>query len=153
MTSSRQWQHQTDSTPARYELQVGARGVHLGQQDSSITEARNLLGADSIIGVTCHDSVEQALRAQDEGADYVAFGRFFPSRTKPDAPPADIAVLTTARQQLDIPTVAIGGVNADNGALLRDAGADMLAVIDGLFGRDDVGAAATELVRLFSTNE
>ncbi|AJD46946.1 thiamine-phosphate diphosphorylase [Alcanivorax sp. S71-1-4] len=127
----------------------GADGVHIGQGDGGIARARALLGADAIVGVTCHASLDMARQAQADGADYVAFGRFFPSRTKPQAPPADLAVLRAARAALTLPRVAIGGVNADNAPALIDAGADILAVIHALFGTTDIRAAARQLAELF----
>lgn len=113
---------------------IGANGVHLGQGDGDCANARKLLGAEAIIGVTCHDSLEKAVKATEAGADYIAFGRFFPSQTKPDASPAALEFLSLAREKIDIPIVAIGGINPENGASLIAAGADMLAVINGLFG-------------------
>jgi len=117
--------------------EIGAQGVHLGQRDGDCRYARARLGPDAIIGITCHDSLTLAQTAAADGADYVAFGRFFSSVTKPDATPAALDTLSRARKQLDIPLVAIGGINADNGASLIEAGADMLAVIHGLFGELD----------------
>ena len=125
-----------------------ADGVHIGQSDGAITRARALLGASAVIGVTCHASLELAREAQADGADYVAFGRFFPSHTKPHAPPADLSVLRAARA-LALPRVAIGGVNADNAPALIDAGADILAVIHALFGASDIRATARQLAELF----
>lgn len=126
----------------------GADGVHIGQSDGGIARARALLGPDAVIGVTCHASLDLARQAQADGADYVAFGRFFPSQTKPHAPHADISVLHAARA-LALPRVAIGGVNADNAPALIDAGADILAVIHALFGAADIRAAARQLAELF----
>lgn len=126
----------------------GADGVHIGQSDGGIARARALLGAGAVIGVTCHASLDLARQAQADGADYVAFGRFFPSQTKPHAPQADISVLHAARA-LALPRVAIGGVNADNAPALIDAGADILAVIHALFGAADIRAAARQLAELF----
>ena len=91
------------------------------------------LGKDAIIGVSCYNFVEQALDAQGQGATYVAFGRFFPSSSKPLAAPAKIETLQQAKQRLNIPIVAIGGILPENGAQLLAAGADLLAVIGGLF--------------------
>lgn len=121
---------------------IGADGVHVGQDAGDLAAIRNRLGNDAIIGVSCHNDVASARRAVDEGADYVAFGRFFDSQTKPDAPPANIAILTEARAALDVPIVAIGGITPDNGADLLAAGADLLAVIAGIFARADCRAAA-----------
>lgn len=129
---------------------VGAHGVHLGQNDATLAGARQQLGADAIIGVTCHASLEAAHEAARAGASYVSFGRFFASRTKPGAPPADPSILTLARQQLSLPVVAIGGVNADNGGALIAAGADWLAVSGALFGADDVRQAAARIAGLFA---
>jgi len=113
--------------------QVGADGVHLGRHDGNIKEARKMLGDDAIIGVSCYNAIALALDAQSQGASYVAFGRFFPSSSKPLAAPADIETLQKAKLELTIPVVAIGGILPENGARLLAAGADMLAVIGGLF--------------------
>ncbi len=112
---------------------VGADGVHIGKEDGAIVQARRRLGADAIIGVSCYNFVEQALDAQNQGATYVAFGRFFPSTSKPLAAPAHIETLRQAKLLLTVPIVAIGGILPENGAPLLAAGADFLAVIGGLF--------------------
>ncbi len=132
-------------------LAAGAAGVHLGQRDQALAEARQRLGPEAIIGITCHDQLALARQAQAAGASYVAFGRFFASQTKPTAPPADIAILPQARRALDIPVVAIGGITAENGAALIAAGADMLAVIHALFAFPDVESRARELNSLFTS--
>ncbi len=128
---------------------VGAAGVHLGRQDSELRQARRQLGPAAIIGVTCHASLPLALAAEQAGADYVAFGRFFPSHTKPQAPAAALSLLTQARRELTVPIVAIGGINAENGAAVRQAGADMLAIVHAIFGSSDVGASVHKLVQLY----
>lgn len=128
---------------------VGADGVHLGQQDAAVPEARAALGADGIIGITCHDSLAAARAAQAAGADYVAFGRFYPSKTKPQAPPAEPALLTAASAQLELPICAIGGISPANAAPLLERGAAMLAVIHGIFGAADVQTAARRYADLF----
>ncbi|PCJ24206.1 MAG: thiamine phosphate synthase [SAR86 cluster bacterium] len=115
-----------------------AQGVHLGHTDGSVKSARQQLGCEAIIGVTCHSSIEEALAAEKNGASYVAFGRFFPSKSKPQAPLANLEILNQARVALTIPIVAIGGINAENSSHVLLAGADMLAVIHGIFGRHDV---------------
>ena len=112
---------------------AGADGVHIGKEDGAIAHARKRLGSDAIIGVSCYNFVEQALEAQRQGATYVAFGRFFPSSSKPLAAPAKIETLQQAKLALKIPIVAIGGILPENGAELLTAGADLLAVIGGLF--------------------
>lgn len=130
-----------------------AAGVHLGQTDGSVAEARALLGPQAIIGATCHDQLALAERASSEGADYLAFGRFYHSSTKPGASPADPEVLTQARR-FGLPRTAIGGVTADNGEALIRAGADLLAVVGGLFGAppEQVEARARALTRLFASH-
>jgi thiamine-phosphate pyrophosphorylase len=114
-------------------LQVAADGVHLGKEDGAVAHARQRLGNDAIIGVSCYNSVDRAIAAQRDGADYVAFGRFFTSSSKPLAAPADINTLHEAKRVLTVPIVAIGGILPDNGGQLLNAGADLLAVIGGLF--------------------
>ena len=112
---------------------VNADGVHIGKEDGAVVQARKRLGNAAIIGVSCYDSVEQAIAAQSQGATYAAFGRFFPSNSKPLAAPAHIETLRQAKLKLTIPLVAIGGILPGNGAQLVAAGADLLAVIGGLF--------------------
>lgn len=129
---------------------VGASGVHLGRDDPAIDQARAALGADALIGVSCYNEIERARAAQAAGADYVAFGRFFPSNTKPRAVPAGLELLHAARAELSIPIVAIGGITPDNGGSLIAAGADALAVIEGVFGQPDIRAAAARYARLFN---
>ncbi|AFK68753.1 Thiamin-phosphate pyrophosphorylase [Pseudomonas sp. XWY-1] len=111
-------------------------GVHLGQTDGPLTPARALLGRQAIIGSTCHASLELAAQAASEGASYVAFGRFFNSVTKPGAPAANVGLLEQARAQVKLPIAVIGGITLDNAAPLVAHGADLLAVIHGLFGAD-----------------
>ena len=130
-------------------LAVGADGVHLGKGDLPLREARRRLGGLATIGVSCANVLQRAVAAQDEGASYVAFGRFFPSRTKPDAPPAELALLRQARARLHVPICAIGGITPANGAPLVDAGASMLAAVEGVFGVSDVEDAARAYARLF----
>ncbi|MGR8932951.1 MAG: thiamine phosphate synthase [Gammaproteobacteria bacterium] len=122
-------------------LRVGADGVHLGKDDGSIGAAREKLGQGAIIGVSCYDSVERAVAAAAQGATYVAFGRFFSSQSKPLASPAHLETLRQAKSRLRIPIVAIGGILPENGAQLLEAGADVLAVIGGVFDRDPENTA------------
>jgi len=128
---------------------VGADGVHLGRDDTLLAAARQQLGRRAIIGVSCYNELPRAVTAAEQGADYVAFGRFFPSLTKPDATQAEVALLSRAKRCLNIPIAAIGGISADNGAALIAAGADLLAVIHGVFGRADVATAARSIAGLF----
>ncbi len=112
---------------------VNADGVHVGREDGKIADARKQLGEQAIIGVSCYNQLDNAQRAIDQGADYVAFGRFFPSKTKPDAVQADLQLLEQASQQLNAPIVAIGGIKRDNAQELIKRGADAIAVINDLF--------------------
>ncbi len=130
-------------------LATKADGAHLGHDDTSLTEARKQLGENAIIGISCYNRFDLAKQAIKEGANYIAFGRFFPSRTKPDAVTAEISLLTKAKQELDIPVVAIGGITVENGGALIEAGADMLAVVDGIFGQTNIEAAASQYRSLF----
>lgn len=130
-----------------------AHGVHLGRDDTSPARARQRLGPDAIIGLSCYASLERALSGQEQGADYVAFGSFFTSPTKPQAARAHTALLREARRRLSLPLAAIGGINADNGAELVRAGAHMLAVVSGVFGATDVRAAAAAIAGLFANTE
>lgn len=127
---------------SRLAADIGADGVHMGQSDGDIAAARTRLGDSAIIGVSCHNSLDCARRAVAEGANYIAFGRFFTSRTKPDAPGATLEQLRSARAELDVPIVAIGGITPDNSRELLAAGADLLAVIAGVFAQADTRAAA-----------
>lgn len=129
--------------------EVAADGVHIGQRGTTYERARAILGPAAIIGISCHDSLADALAAQAAGADYVAFGRFFPSKTKPHAVPAPVSLLGAARRQLSVPIVAIGGVTPENGGTLVEAGAELLAAIEGVFGQPDAEAAARRYAEIF----
>lgn len=130
-------------------LACGAAGVHLGQSDGNHAAARERLGPDAIIGITCHDSLELAEQAHADGADYIAFGAFFPSKTKPDAKPAPMTILAQARSRFALPIVAIGGISVDNAGQIIDAGADMTAVVHALFAADDITARAQQFTNQF----
>lgn len=129
--------------------EVQAAGVHLGKDDTGLAEARALLGSGALIGISCYNDLDRAIRAAAAGADYVAFGSFYPSTIKPAAVPADIGLLHEARARLQVPIVAIGGINADNGQPLIRAGADMLAVISAVFAQPDIQAAARRFADFF----
>lgn len=131
--------------------QIGATGVHLGNNDSDLKTAREQLGAKALIGISCYNRLDLAILAQQQGADYVAFGSFYNSSIKPDAVHADTELLHRARDCLSIPIVAIGGITRSNASTLVDAGADMVAVVSDLFGASDIRAAAMEFARLFIT--
>lgn len=128
-----------------------ADGVHLGRDDGSLREARIILGKGKIIGASCYQSLELALAAQAAGADYVAFGSFFASPTKPAASRASPDLLREAAPAIHVPLVAIGGVTLANAPQLLDAGADSLAVLSALFDAPDIRAAAHDLNQLFET--
>ena len=127
---------------------IGADGAHLGADDGDLRAARAALGATSLLGASCYDSIELARAAVDMGASYVAFGAFFPSATKPNARRAPPAVLAQAAE-LHVPRVAIGGITPSNARVLIDAGADLLAVIGGLFDVPDPRAAALSYLARF----
>lgn len=130
--------------------QVKADGVHLGRDDGSIEEARDVLGDDAIIGVTCYQDIERALAAEKSGANYVAFGRFFASPTKPNASQADMKLLQQARQHLSLPICCIGGITLQNADSLLENGADMIAVISSLFASEDIMQTTHQFLEKFS---
>ena len=121
---------------------LGADGVHLGQQDGLVAEARERLGREAQIGVTCHASRHLAMQAGEAGADYVAFGAFFPSETKPSEHCADLELLEFWSAVFEVPCVAIGGITPANCAPLVAAGADFLAVSHAVWGGDEAAAVA-----------
>jgi thiamine-phosphate pyrophosphorylase len=127
---------------------AGAAGVHLGENDADIAAARIRLGSDAIIGVSCYDSLERARELAAAGADYLAFGAFFPSPTKPNARRATPDLLRAALA-FGKPLVAIGGITPDNARPLIAAGADFVAAISGVFDQSDVAAAARRYAMLF----
>lgn len=132
---------------------IQADGVHLGRDDPNPGEARRRLGPGAIIGISCYNRLDLAFRAQAADADYVAFGRFFPSSIKPQAVQAKLDLLTSARAALKLPIVAIGGITPENGGPLIAAGADMLAVIHGIFGQADIPRACQDFNKLFEETE
>lgn len=123
-------------------LKLGADGVHLGQGDASCREARALLGEAASIGVTCHASIDLGFCAGEDGADYAAFGAFFPSQTKAVRHHAEPEILTQWAEATVLPSVAIGGITPENCAPLVRAGADFLAVAGAVWGHEDGPAAA-----------
>ena len=124
---------------------LGADGVHLGQQDGLVAEARERLGREAQIGVTCHASRHLAMQAGEAGADYVAFGTFFPSETKVSEHRADLELLEFWSAVFEVPSVAIGGITPANCAPLVAAGADFLAVSHAVWGGDEATAVAAFL--------
>jgi thiamine-phosphate pyrophosphorylase len=134
-------------------LRVEADGLHLGQDDGPLAPARAALGKEAIIGRSCYNSLALAQTAANEGADYLAFGRFYPSSTKPDNAQAQLSLLTEARARFPLPLVAIGGIRPDNAEPLIRAGASYLALIGGLFQAADIAAACQQLNQLFAIHQ
>jgi thiamine-phosphate pyrophosphorylase len=117
-------------------------GVHIGQTDGSYAQARRLVGPQRMVGVTCHDSRHLAMDAAEAGADYVAFGAFFPTTTKPALVHPEPEILTVWQETMQTPCVAIGGITVDNARALAQAGADFLAIAAGVWAHPDGPAAA-----------
>ncbi len=126
---------------------TGADGVHIGQEDASYEDARALLGADAIIGVTCHDSRHLAMRAGEQGADYVAFGAFYDTTTKAASARAQPEILSWWQRLFEVPCIAIGGITAENAAPLVAAGADFLAVSSGVWSHSQEAGGPAQAVR------
>lgn len=132
--------------------ELGADGAHIGQSDMPYAEARKILGPQRILGVTCHNSRHLAMEAAEHGADYVAFGAFFPTRTKDAKTRADPEILEWWSQIFEVPCVAIGGITVENAAPLIAAGADFIAISAGVWNHSEGPAAAVrQLTRLIET--
>ena len=129
---------------------IGADGVHLGQSDGDPREARALLGPSAQIGRTCHDSRHLAMEAGEAGCDYVAFGAFYPTTTKPSHYRPKPEILSWWSSLFEIPCVAIGGITPDNVQPLLAAGADFIAVCQAVWGKDDPGAAVARFNQVFA---
>ncbi|MBE0505680.1 MAG: thiamine phosphate synthase [Marinospirillum sp.] len=125
-----------------------ASGVHLGQGDASLQHARELLGNHFLIGRTCHNSLQLAEQAVQQGADYLAFGRCYPSKTKPDAPAAPLSIFLHTRH-LQIPCVAIGGITPMHASEVVQAGASMIAAAEGIFAAADPCQAVLQYRKAF----
>jgi len=123
---------------------LGCDGVHIGQEDGTVAEARRLMGPDAMIGVTCHDSRHLAMEAAEAGCDYVAFGAFFPTTTKEAPTRADPEILGIWQEVMEVPCVAIGGITVENARGLAAAGADFLAVSAGVWSHGEGPAAAVK---------
>ena len=128
---------------------VGADGVHLGEDDAAIEQARSVLGYQAVIGISCYNQLERAVEAEAAGADYVAFGAMFNSPTKPQARSASYDLIHQAKARLDIPVCAIGGIDGHNAAGVIVSGADMVALISGLFSEADIALTAKYISGLF----
>ncbi len=122
----------------------GCDGVHLGQSDGSVSAARTMMGRDAMIGVTCHDSRELAMDAAEAGADYVAFGAFFPTATKATVHRPDPEILTIWQETVEVPCVAIGGITAETAGEMARAGADFVAVSAAVWSHPEGPAAGVQ---------
>ena len=129
---------------------VNAHGVHLGKNDFSLIHARQVLGENAIIGVSCYNDLNRAIEAENYNANYVAFGAIFSSSTKPDAKVAGLEIIAQAKQQLSIPVCTIGGITQENIQQVIQQGADMAAVISGIFSADDIKQATAVLSQFFN---
>jgi thiamine-phosphate pyrophosphorylase len=128
--------------------ELGCDGVHVGQQDATYAQARAAMGPKGIVGVTCHDSRHLAMEAAEAGADYVAFGAFFPTKTKEPKSTADIELLRWWAQTMVVPSVAIGGITVQNAPALIEAGADFIAVSAGIWEYPDGPESAVKAFNL-----
>lgn len=131
-------------------IEIGADGVHLGRGDGDPVVARQALGSKRLLGVSCYDDVERAVVAAAAGADYVALGSMFASTTKPHAVRASLDMVVEAKRRVSVPVAAIGGITLDNAASLRDAGADMVAVLSDIFDAMDIKGRAAAYHQLFN---
>ena len=129
-------------------VSAGSDGVHLGKEDHDCRTARNELGPEAIIGISCYNSVDTALAAQENGADYVAFGSFFPSSSKQNTTAAEPAIIRQAKARVSLPVAAIGGITPANCRTLIEHGADMLAVISSIYQAEDPYATVKEFNHL-----
>jgi len=130
-------------------LAIGADGVHLGRDDADLAGVRASLPEGALIGASCYASLDLAHAARGAGASYVAFGSAFPSATKPGASPAPLSLYRNARERLDCPIVAIGGITPENAGALVEAGVDAIAVISALFDAPDIERRARDFSELF----
>ena len=128
---------------------TGSDGVHLGREDCDCKTARNELGPGAIIGVSCYNSLGMALAAQEDGADYVAFGSFFPSPSKQNTVTAEPDIIRQAKAKISLPVAAIGGITPANCRTLIEHGADMLAVLSSIYQAQDPHSTVMEFNRHF----
>lgn len=130
-------------------MELGADGIHVGGTDAPVAEVRKAIGPDKILGASCYGSLELAHKAHEAGANYVAFGGFYPSRVKKYEVSTPVDIITRAKQQLPVPVVVIGGMTQENSVPLIRAGSDMVAAISSVYMTDDPQAAAEAFVDLF----
>ncbi len=132
-------------------LTLDAEGVHLGADDGNLADVRSRIGKDKILGASCYNRFDLALSAQQQGASYIAFGACFASSTKPNSPVASLDLFTSAKTELKIPTVAIGGITLQNAPQVLQAGANSIAVIQAIFNAEDIKFAASQFIELTQT--
>jgi thiamine-phosphate pyrophosphorylase len=132
--------------------QIDADGLHIGATDCDLGAARRLLGADKILGASCYNRLDLAIKAEAEGASYAAFGACFSSATKPNAVNAPLTLFAQAKQKMNIPLVAIGGITLENTPQVLQAGASAIAMVGALFGADDITATSQQFSHLFARN-
>ena len=132
-------------------LTLDADGVHLGADDGNLAEVRARIGSSKILGASCYNRFDLALQAQKAGASYVAFGACFSSNTKPNAPVAGLSLFTRAKAELNIPSIAIGGITLQNASQVIAAGASAIAIINAIFGANDVKLTSQQLSQLFKS--
>ena len=131
-------------------LEIDADGLHVGRDDASITKARNQLGWNKIVGASCYDNLDLALQAEKEGADYVAFGAFFPSLTKPAAVAVSMNLIEQAKKKLAVPMVGIGGIQLSNAKAVIESGCTAIAVCNDLFHAENIKEKAAQYAQLFA---
>lgn len=131
-------------------LEIDADGLHVGRDDVSIATARDQLGWNKIVGASCYDNPDLALQAEKEGADYVAFGAFFPSLTKPAAVAVSMDLIEQIKKRIAVPVVGIGGIRLSNARTIIDSGCTAIAVCNDLFHTDNIKEKAVQYARLFA---
>lgn len=133
-------------------IEIDADGLHVGQDDISVTKARNQFGQDKIIGASCYNNLDLAVQAEKEGADYVAFGAFFSSLTKPNTISVTMDLVDQAKKKISLPIVAIGGIKLANARTVIQGGCAAVAVCNDLFHTENIKATATQYSQLFAEN-
>ncbi len=131
-------------------MEIDADGLHVGQHDAAILEARDQLGCNKIIGASCYNNLDQAIRAEKEGADYVAFGAFFPSLTKPNTVSVTVNLIGEAKKKITVPIVGIGGIRLTNARMVIQSGCAAIAVCNDLFQSENVKVKAARYAQLFA---
>lgn len=131
-------------------IEIGADGLHVGQHDAAIAKARNQLGGDKIIGASCYNNLNLALQAEKEGVDYVAFGAFFPSLTKPNTVSVTMNLIAEAKNKITVPIVGIGGIRLTNAKKIIQSGCAAIAVCNNLFQSVNIKAKAAQYAQLFA---